>query len=241
MNLRILNNYTTLSRATADLIAARIRSNPGSLVCLASGHSPKGVFDCLIDDVKSNRLNVSDCIFISLDEWIGIPASQKGSCRAMMDDDFFNPLNIPDSQIVFFDGMTNSPKLEIKRINRVIDEHGKLDIMLVGVGTNGHIAMNEPGTPFDTAAHVSRLAEETKSVGQKYFATNTILSEGLTLGLRHFKEAALPILMANGKKKASIIGKILRSPAIEDLPASIVHLTDHAYVMVDQEAYSEMM
>ncbi len=237
MTIKIFNDYSSLSRAAADLIVQYLQNKPQSLVCLASGHSPKGVFDCLIDDVKSNKLSLGQCTFVSLDEWIGIPASQKGSCRAMMDDDLFNPLQIDKSRIVFFDGMAKDPSNEVLRMNNLIDDHGELDIMLVGVGTNGHIAMNEPGTPFDIKAHISTLAEETKAVGQKYFSANTELDQGITLGLRHFREAKLPILIANGDRKSAIIKKLRTSPPTENLPASIVHLIDNAYVMVDEAAY----
>jgi glucosamine-6-phosphate isomerase len=238
MKIYIYPDYKSLSRATADVITAYITEKKASLVCLASGHTPLGVFDCLIDDVKSKRLDLSHCTFVSLDEWIGIPAEQKGSCRAMMDEDFFIPLQIPTEQIRFFDGMAADLPRELERMNTLIAANGGLDIMLVGVGTNGHIAMNEPGTSFDIHAHISTLANETKETGQKYFSTTTILSKGITLGLKHFREARLPILMANGQKKAAIIAETLSSPAVETLPASIIHLIDHGFVMLDQEAHS---
>lgn len=236
MKVKVYPDYNLLCRATADLITEYITLKRKSLVCLASGHSPRGVFECLIQDVKSKRLDLSDCTFISLDEWIGIPPTQKGSCRAMMDDDFFRPLNIPQNQIEFFNGMATDLHGEVDRINKLIDAHGVLDIMLVGVGTNGHIAMNEPGSAFDAFAHISTLADETIAVGQKYFSTTTELNEGITLGLRHFRESKLPILIANGVKKAEIIRKILSSTPTEALPASVVHLIDNAYVMLDSEA-----
>jgi len=238
MTISIFKDYSSLSRATADLIGQYLLAKPQSLVCLASGHSPKGVFDCLIEDVKSNKLTLDQCNFVSLDEWVGIPPTQKGSCRAMMDEDFFKPLQIDQSHIFFFDGLASDISSEVMRINKLIDHHGGLDIMLVGIGTNGHIAMNEPGTPFDIKAHISTLAEETKSVGQKYFSSNTLLDQGITLGLQHFRDAKLPILIANGEKKSEIIKRVLSSTASENLPGSVVHLVDKAHVMVDDAAYS---
>ena len=238
MKLKVYPDYERVSRATADLIADYIGTKQNALICLASGHSPQGVFSCLIDDVRSKKLSLSGCTFVSLDEWIGIPATQKGSCRMMMDDDLFNPLQISDTRIHFFDGVAKDLDAEVSKINTLIENHGGLDIMLVGVGTNGHIAMNEPGSSFDDVAHISALAEETKLVGQKYFDTATELSRGLTLGLRNFKVAKLPILIANGQKKAPIMQRVLSSAATESIPATIVHLIDDAYVMLDQDAYS---
>jgi glucosamine-6-phosphate isomerase len=236
MKVNIYQDYKTLSRSTADLIKAYISGKKKSLVCLASGHTPRGVFECLIEDVKSNQLDLSHCTFVGLDEWVGIPAQTKGSCRAMMDEDLFVPLQIPKGRIEFFDGMATDLKSEVDRINSLIAAHGGLDIMMVGIGTNGHIAMNEPGRSFDMFAHISTLANETKEVGQKYFATSTVLNSGITLGLKHFREAKLPILMANGEKKASIIQKTLSTAPVETLPSSIIHLIDHGFVMLDQAA-----
>lgn len=235
MNLRIYKDYSTLSRATADLIISFIRAKPQALVCLASGHSPKGVFECLVQDVKARKVNLTQCTFVSLDEWIGIDAKDKGSCRDMMNEDLFQPIGIKDHQIIFFNGTSKDPEAEVLRVNNFITANGGLDIMLVGIGTNGHVAMNEPGTSFGIGAHVSELTEETKMVGQKYFGKATPLSKGITLGLGHFKEARLPILMANGEKKKDIIARLLASPPVESLPASIVHSIDHAYVMLAED------
>jgi glucosamine-6-phosphate isomerase len=238
MKVKVYPDYKSMSRAAADLISAYINKKPNSLICLASGHSPLGVFQCMVEDVKSGKLNLSGCTFVSLDEWVGIPAAQKGSCREMMDKDFFIPLAIKEHQIVFFDGMDADLKHQVDKINGLIETNGGLDIMVVGVGMNGHIAMNEPGTSFDSVAHISTLAEETKTVGQKYFDTATQLSQGITLGLKHFRDARLPILVANGEKKAPIIRQILTSSPSESLPASVIQLIDHGIVMLDEAANS---
>ncbi len=236
MTLKQYPDYASLSRATADLIVKYISAKKNSIVCLASGHTPRAVFECLIDDVKSNRLDISQCIFVSLDEWVGISASQYGSCRAMMDDDFFTPLQIPSSQIKFFNGLADDLEAEAKNMNAFIESYGGLDIMLVGIGTNGHIAMNEPGTSFNAYAHIGILAEETKIVGQKYFSESTTLNKGITLGLKHFRESKLPILMANGEKKTAIMQQTLSSNPVESLPSSVVHLMTQGYIMMDDLA-----
>jgi glucosamine-6-phosphate deaminase len=154
----------------------------------------------------------------------------------MLKRDFFDHNPIAYDQIVSFDVLAENLELECKRINHLIDSRGGLDVMLVGVGTNGHIGMNEPGTLFDTYAHLGELAEETKSVGQKYFSKPTKLAMGITLGLKHLQEAKLPIVMANGQKKAAIIAKALSIKPTEQLPASIVQKIPQAFVMLDQEA-----
>ncbi|MFZ5973063.1 MAG: 6-phosphogluconolactonase [Bacteroidota bacterium] len=240
MELRILPTYPALCRAVANRIADQIRQKPAALVCLASGHSPLGVFECLVADVQQGNLDISGCTFVGLDEWLGMNGTDPGSCRHMMDESFFLPLQIPAAQIAFFDGKATNPDAEVQRINELIDRQGGLDVMLVGIGTNGHIAMNEPGTPFQTRAHISTLAEETKTVGQKYFSSATPLDKGITLGLHHFATAGLPLLMANGSRKAPILKRLFEEDVSEQLPASIVHQVPRAVVMVDQEAAAQM-
>lgn len=238
MKFSISNNYESLSREVADLIVDYISKSTKKtiLVCLASGHSPVGVFKCMVDDVHSGKLNLKNCLFISLDEWLGFGATDDGSCRLMMDKDFFKPLGIKEDQIVFFDGLSKTPEEDCIRINELVARHGGFDIMLVGIGTNGHIAMNEPATSFNSYAHVSNLAEETKSVGQKYFTKQTKLDKGLTVGLKHFAEAKLPIAIVSGDKKANIVKEIMRSNPTENIPATIIHTMKHVYFMVDEEA-----
>jgi 6-phosphogluconolactonase/glucosamine-6-phosphate isomerase/deaminase len=194
-----------------------------------------GVFDLLAADVRKGTLSLSKTHFVSLDEWIGVPPDNPGSCRAMMNG-FFREARLREDQITFFNGLAEDPNAEAESTNKLIAQHGGLDIMLVGIGLNGHIAMNEPGTAFDRYAHVSQLSPQTIEVGQKYFTGETKLSRGITLGLGHFREAKLPILMANGPKKADVIQKAIRGPVTFDVPASIVQTIPAARVMVDGEA-----
>ena len=238
MTTRIYPDYESLSRATADLVTEYIKNKKDSWVCLASGHTPIGVFKFLLNDVKHENLNLSHCKFFSLDEWIGIDPSDSGSCLSMLKKDFFGPLSIPIEQIEFFNVLSENLEEECDRINRLIHQHGGLDIMLVGVGTNGHIGMNEPGTPFDACAHVGELAEETKNTGQKYFSKPTQLSIGITLGLQHLAESKLPIIMANGKGKAPIMKTVLKESPSERVPATISQTIKQGYIMLDREAAS---
>jgi glucosamine-6-phosphate isomerase len=236
MKIKTYPDYPTLSREAANLVARHIVGKPGAVVCLASGSTPVQVFRFLVEDVKAGRLNIDGCTFVGLDEWVGIDISNEGSCRNMMDRDFFHPLQIKESKIKFFDGMAENLNQECDRINQFIASRGGLDIMLVGIGLNGHIAMNEPGTSFDLYSQVIELSEVTKVVGQKYFQKKTNLSKGLTLGLRHFRESKLPILMANGQKKASIVQKALTLPPTTEIPASVIQKIPHALVLLDEEA-----
>jgi glucosamine-6-phosphate isomerase len=240
MELKIYTDYQQLSRATADLIKDVVLKKKNATVCIASGHTPIGVFECLINDVKSKALDLSQCTFLSLDEWIGIDPTDPGSCLSMLRKDFFDPLQIGEKQLIYFDVTAADLNKECKRINDFIASRDGLDVMLVGLGTNGHIGMNEPGTSFESYAHVGALAEETKITGQKYFTKATSLGNGITLGLRHLQEAKLPIVMANGVKKAAIINTMLNGEITEQVPASIVQRIQKGFVMIDHEAAQQL-
>ena len=236
MEIKVYNDYKELSRAAADLIVQRIRTNPRATICVASGHTPVGVFECLVKDVKSNALDLSQCTFVSLDEWIGVDPTDPGSCLAMLKKDFFDRISLRKDQIRYFDVTAEDLQAECDAMNNLIASRGGLDVMLVGIGTNGHIGMNEPGSFFSDYAHISKLAQETITTGQKYFKKPTMLDKGITLGLRHFQEARLPILMANGLSKAPIIKAVTSSEATELIPATVVHLVKHSVMLLDKDA-----
>jgi glucosamine-6-phosphate isomerase len=240
MQLKILDNYQAMSREAADEVNEYVRTKPNAVISFASGHTSLGMFKCLVDDVQYARVSFDQCIFVGLDEWMGIDAKQEGSCRYMMDNYFFKPAGIKSSQILFFNGMSSDPEKEVHEINQWLDQHGGLDIMLVGVGTNGHLAMNEPGTSFQSVAHISQLAEETIVTGQKYFKQQTPLTKGLTLGLKQFLESKLPILTANGIGKSEILKKALKGSVTEQVPASIIQTISKGYIILDRDAAKEL-
>jgi glucosamine-6-phosphate isomerase len=236
MKLHVYKDYDALSRAVADVVLNYLRKKPDAMICVASGHTPVGAFKCMIEDVRSGKLDLSKVTFVSLDEWIGVDPADPGSCLAMLKKDLFDHITLRKDQVQFFDVTAKDLQKECDRINELIARHGGLDIMLVGIGTNGHIGMNEPGSSFEDYAHISQLAEETITTGQKYFQKATQLDKGITLGLRHFREARMPIVMASGTKKASVIKRVMDSTPKRELPASIVHEVNNSYVMIDQEA-----
>lgn len=236
MKVQVFEDYDSESAATAAIIGAAIAVKPNSLICIASGHTPVGVFRQLVKDVKARVIDFSKCTFVSLDEWIGIDPLDSGSCLAMLKKDFFDHLALRKDQVRYFNVTAPSLDEECDKMNNLIKNHGGLDVMLVGIGTNGHIGMNEPGTSFNTYAHIGKLAEETILTGQKYFQKPTSLNDGITLGLQHFKEAKVPILMASGETKSSIIRKVIASAPTAQIPATIIHETPQALVILDKAA-----
>ena len=167
---------------------------------------------------------------------MGIPPDNEGSCHHYLQRNLFNPLNIEGRQMHLFNAMARDLQGECTNMDRIIRDHGGIDLMLVGVGMNGHIGFNEPGVSMDGYAHVVELDGTTRSVGQKYFRQSTKLHQGITLGLTHFLESRRGILMAGGIRKAEVIRKALKGPVTDRVPASCIQKHPNGIAMLDAEA-----
>lgn len=236
MQQQTFPTYDILSDHTARYIADLLRQKPDALLCLASGDTPIGTFRRLTQLALAGEVDLSQCTFVGLDEWVGFGPTDEGSCGYYLYRDLFTPLSIRPEQVHYFDAKAHDLPAECMRIDAIVAQHGGLDLMLVGIGLNGHIALNEPGTPFHRYAFVSDLTETTKAVGQKYFTQPTILERGITLGLQHLMDAQEVILLASGPRKAAPIREALTGPVTEQFPASIVQTHPNAHVWVDNEA-----
>ena len=225
-----------MCRNTAETIVNQIKQKPDSLICLTSGDTPAGAYRLLVQYAKEGKVDFSQTWFVGLDEWVGMDKNDAGSCTNFLYETFFTPANIDPSKMMVFDAKAADLDASCTAMNEFIEAHGPLAIMLVGVGMNGHIGLNEPGADFNSYAHHSPLDPITVEVGQKYFKSETKLTEGITLGLRHLKEAGIPMLLASGNKKADIIAKALQSDVTNLVPASIFQTLPHGYVMLDEEA-----
>jgi glucosamine-6-phosphate deaminase len=236
MTIHTYNTYEDMSEATADLIQEYILSKPKSMICIASGSTPLGLCKVLERRVKNGDIDIKDTTFVALDEWVGMGPDDEGSCQHFLKHHLFQPLNISQSNIVQFDAKSDDLDAECNKVNEVIAANGGLDIIIVGIGMNGHLGLNEPGTPFETYAHVSILEEITKSVGQKYFSSTTPLTRGITLGLKHIAEAKVPVIIASGENKADIISKTVSGEVGTDIPSTLFQTLSHGKVILDLDA-----
>jgi glucosamine-6-phosphate isomerase len=234
--ISIYDDYASMSQAAANRIMALLDEKPEAVICLPSGSTPEGMFHALAAAHKSGRTDFSKCTYIGLDEWVGLGADHAGSCRDLLDKDFLLPIGFRADQVVFFDGLAVDPQAECARVNQAVAAAGGLDLIVLGVGMNGHLALNEPGTTFDLYAHVSALAPITVEVGQKYFKTETPLSQGITIGIRHILEARKAILIASGHGKAPVVREALSAQVSVDFPASVLQTHNDAEFILDRAA-----
>jgi glucosamine-6-phosphate isomerase len=238
MELIIEKDYVGMSLITARLIINTIKNKPRALLCLAAGDTPRLAYSLLSSLAEKENVDVSQCYFISLDEWVGIPPENEGSCQYFLRTTVFNPLKIPEHNIHLFNSLAADLHAECAMMDDFIRSKGGVDLMVVGVGRNGHIGFNEPGVPFDKYSHVVELDDTTKTIGQKYFTQHTALNKGITLGLKHLLESHTAIMIANGIKKAGVIRSALEEEISVDMPAGIIRLHKHGIVILDKDAAS---
>lgn len=237
-NVQIFDDHAALSEQAAELIFQLIRQKPNAVICLASGDSPKQTYQLLTKKLQEAELPLDALTIIGLDEWVDISPDNPGSCAWFLHTYFTKPLGLKDEQFKIFDGLTKKQDAECLAMNDFINLHGRLDLMVVGIGLNGHIGFNEPGVNPDFYSHVIELDSLTKSVGQKYFKGETHLSHGFTLGLRYVKEASQILLLASGLKKAPIIKKTLEDPISVSIPSTLIRNHENGLVLIDKEAAS---
>ena len=231
-------NYEELSGYMADFIANSIKNKPNLVLCMASGSTPALTCDLLVQKLKKEKVNYSKFTFIGLDEWVGLPPTNTGSCHYFFHKKIFEPLQLSSSQYFLFNALADDLKSECSKMDKLIADKGGIDIMIVGIGMNGHIGFNEPGTSFASLSHVAELDEITKSVGQKYFEGPVELGKGITIGFGQFMNTKKVFLMANGSKKAEVIRKTIEGPITESFPASITQQHANGFILIDEEAAS---
>ena len=238
MQIVSFKNYEQLSAYAADFIADSIKNKPNLVLCMASGSTPALTCDLLVQKLKEGQVDYSKFTFLGLDEWVGLPPTNTGSCHYFFHKKIFEPLQLSPSQYFLFNALAEDLKDECSKMDKMISDKGGIDIMIVGIGMNGHIGFNEPGTSFTLLSHVAELDEITKSVGQKYFDGPVALGEGITIGLGHLMNTKKVFLMANGSKKAEVIKKTIEGPVTKSFPASIMQKHPDGCILIDEEAGS---
>lgn len=236
MELIVAQDYEALSAQAAQRLAASMQFANKRLLCIASGDTPAGMYRYLAAMAEKGEANLSDWYFVGLDEWAGMNGTDEGSCRWHLDRQFFHPLRIAPERICFFNGRATDLHQECSRVETFIELHGGIEVAVVGLGLNGHIGMNEPGTPATLRTHVAQIDEETQRVGQKYFTRPVSIEQGLTLGLANLREARKIFLMASGAHKAPIVSKILHEPPSEQVPATVLRSHPGLSVFLDAAA-----
>jgi glucosamine-6-phosphate isomerase len=232
----IYKDYAELSVKTAEMIAAIITDKPDALLCFPAGETSEGTFKHLVELNNKGKLSFKKCKIVGLDEWANIGAMKRENCFSFMKKHLFDHIDYSEENLCFFNGESSDLKSECVRTDSFIRKNGPIDMMLLGAGMNGHLGLNEPGTPFDLYSHIVELDEITKVVGQKYFSGKVILSKGVSLGIKYVMESKTVLLQMNGSRKAEVVRKLIDSEVSPSFPASALKTHSNSYLLLDKEA-----
>lgn len=228
----IINKKETLDELAAKEIIDLVKSKPNAVLGLATGSSPIGLYENLIKDYKNNKTNYENVKTFNLDEYIGLPTDHEQSYHTFMYNTLFKHLNINLEN-------TNFPKQDDPESYTKLLEDNPIDLQILGIGSNGHIAFNEPGTSFDSTTQYVALAPSTIKDNSRFFdSIDDVPTKAVTMGLKDIMRAKKVVLLAFGKNKSEAINTLVNGKKSEDCPATILQDHPNLTLYLDEDASS---
>ena len=214
---------------------------PGKVLGLATGSSPLGLYELMVKDHKENGTSYKDILTFNLDEYVGLPITHPESYYAFMHRNLFNQIDIPEENTHVPSGLGDNLDEQCKAYDQMIAEH-PVDIQLLGIGSDGHIAFNEPGTPFESGTHVCDLQESTIRDNARFFDNDMskVPTQACTQGIGTIMKAKNILLIATGANKADAVKGMIEGPIDESCPASILQKHSNVVLVVDEAAASKL-
>lgn len=224
-------DYADMSRKAANIISAQVILKPDCVLGLATGSTPLGAYQQLINWYDKGDLDFSGVRTVNLDEYIGLSPDHPQSYRTFMQDNLLGHVNILPENIHIPHTDAKAPEEECRRYDRLIHSLGGIDLQLLGIGPNGHIGFNEPGASFALMTHVVDLKESTRKANSRFFKSEeAVPKQAITMGMRLIMQARMLLLIASGEKM-DILSKALYGPVMPEIPASIIQMHPAATVI----------
>lgn len=241
MEVVIKETYEEMSLLAAQLIADVIRRNPRAAIGLATGSTPLGTYHELIGMHRDEELDFSQVISFNLDEYVGLPIDNEQSYHYFMWENLFKHINVTPANVHIPDGLADDLKEACDSYEVEIDDHGGIDVQLLGIGSNGHIAFNEPGSSLGSRTRIKTLTEKTRQDNARFFnSIEEVPKYCVTMGIGTILESRKLVLLANGENKAEAIQATLEGPITVSVPASAIQFHPDVTVIVDRAAASKL-
>ncbi|MFH1707617.1 MAG: glucosamine-6-phosphate deaminase [Planctomycetota bacterium] len=241
MKVIITETAAQMSQKAADLFAERVRTKPNIVLGLATGGTPEDMYKLLAKKCQDDGLDFSHVRTFNLDEYLGLAPTHDQSYRFFMNDKLFNHLNIDKAKTRVLNGLAKNPAAECAAYEKEIKKAGGVDLQLLGIGNNGHIAFNEPGSPANSRTRVVDLTPNTIQANARYFASDKeVPRQALSMGIGSINEAKEIVLIASGANKAGPIAAMLEGAVSENCPASLSRNHDNITVIIDKAAASKL-
>ena len=239
MKVIVEDNYDMVSKKAAELINDEVNTNPNLVLGLATGSTPVGMYKELINKHKANGTNYSGVKTFNLDEYIGLDGDHPQSYRYFMNDSLFNHINIDPNNTFVPNGKAEDIEEVCKKYDEKIKEAGGIDIQILGIGQNGHIAFNEPADELNAYTSVVDLTESTINVNSRFFdSIDDVPKTAITMGIASILKAKKIILLASGENKKAVIKQLLENQVLTtEFPASMLLCHPDVTIIVDRDAY----
>jgi len=235
MIVKILNENQIAEEIVKKIILLT-KSKNDCVLGLATGSSPLGVYKNLISAYKQGKINCKNITTFNLDEYVGLSENHEQSYKTFMSNNLFNGLNI-NKENTNFPSDNKKSKNYFKNYDKNINKKGGIDLQILGIGSNGHIAFNEPNTSFDSLTHVTKLTESTIKDNSRFFKNiNEVPTKAITMGLKSILKAKEIVLIALGKNKQKAIYELVNGEVTENLPASILKRHNKVTIYCDEDA-----
>lgn len=232
-------DYRDMSRKAANIISAQMILKDDSVLGLATGSTPIGTYDQLVDWYKKGDLDFSKITTVNLDEYKGLPKENDQSYWYFMNKNLFSRVNIRPDYHFLPDGTNLDSENECKRYEKLIDSLGGIDLQLLGLGHNGHIGFNEPCDSFPQDVHVVDLTESTIEANKRFFASaDDVPKQAYTMGVGTILRAKMILLVVSGKDKAEALDAVINGPITPQVPGSVLRLHPNVIIVADEDALS---
>jgi glucosamine-6-phosphate deaminase len=231
-----VKEYSELSKLGSDIIVKQICDKPNSVLGLATGSTPQGIYDCLIEEYRNGKIDFSQIITFNLDEYLGLEPTHPQSYHCYMDINLFNKINVNILNVHMPNGLASDFIAEAENYDRLIEDYGNIDLQLLGIGLNGHIGFNEPDKYFTMETHIVNLDISTIEANSRFFpSVNKVPTQAITMGIGSIMKAKTILLVANGQKKKEILEQALYGPVTPEVPASILQLHPNLIVIYSEQ------
>lgn len=237
MEILKVRDADALAALAFEHVKARLLEKPDLVLGLATGSTPIGLYARLVQAYRKGELSFSRARAVNLDEYVGLPPNHDQSYAYFMRYHLFDHIDMPEDAHAIPNGLAPDLEAECARYEAKIQSLGGVDLQILGIGTNGHIGFNEPGTPFDSRTHVTTLTEETRKANARFFEKlEDVPKLAITMGLATIMESREILLLASGSSKQEAIRRLVHEQVTTDLPASILKQHARVTVIVDEEA-----
>lgn len=235
------SDYYHMSRMAANIISAQVIIKPNCVLGLATGSTPVGAYEQLIRWYEKGDLDFSEVTSINLDEYKGLAPDNDQSYRYFMQKHLFNHINIRPEHTYVPNGLEPDPNKACADYNEIIHSAGGIDLQLLGLGHNGHIGFNEPGSAFEKETHCVDLAQSTIDANARFFQSmDEVPKQAYTMGIKTIMQAKKILVAVSGKDKAAIVKEAFFGPITPSVPASVLQLHNDVILVGDEDALSEL-